>query len=219
MKLFNHKIKTANKLSKKAGFTLIEMLVAVFVFSVIMTISTGAIFSIVSANKTSQALKSVLDNLSSVVDSMSRNIRYGTVYNCSNDPVDVDFTNSASCPDGGKVFAFTDKDENNVLYYFDYDETKAEGVIQRCDGALGTNNCTQLTAPEVHIKDMKFYVAGAGLDDEGQPSLRITISGYAQSGSSKSEFNLQTMISQRALVCKQDMIDAGLCVKATNQNQ
>ena len=213
MKLFNYKIKTAKKLSRKAGFTLIEMLVAVFVFSVIMTISTGAIFSIVSANKTSQALKSVLDNLSSAVDSMSRNISYGTMYNCSGDPgQEIDFSKSTSCLDGDKIFAFTDKDGHYVSYFFDDTNGVLDGVLQRCEGSVPDGNCTQLTAPEVHIKDMKFYVAGAGPSiDEGQPSLRVTISGYAQSGSSKSEFNLQTMISQRSLVCKQEMKAAGLC--------
>jgi prepilin-type N-terminal cleavage/methylation domain-containing protein len=177
------------KSTNKTGFTLIEMLVAVFVFSIIMTIATGAIFSIVSANKTSQALKSVMDNLSSALDSMSREVRYGSKYNCG----EV----GGSCPNGttDKSFRFENKDGQNVTYSF-----SQESIFR----TVGSYDPVRLTAPEVHVEDLNFYVTGveSNGDEPTQPLLLITISGYAKAGAGQANFDIQTMVSQRGSVCK-----------------
>ena len=184
--------KKHKKITKK-GFTLIEMMVAVFVFSAVMVIAVGAIFSIVSANKTSQALKSVLDNLNSAMDSMSREIRYGTNYHCENA-----FLPAGECDSSG--FTFTPKPDSNGV-------VSGGDTTYRFDSpsaAIYVNNTgdQQLTASEVVIQDMKFYVKGNDDDpDSGQPRVLITISGYAKSGLNKSYFNLETMVTQRAMVC------------------
>src|ERR1035437_684039 len=143
------------------------MLVAVFVFSIVMMIAVGAIFSIVSANKTSQALKSVLDNLSSALDSMSRNIRYGTIYHC--DPNDINGYNPNSCAaPGSSYFSFTPKDvlasdtTHRIIYYYNPAFYGSGcGAIEKCVGSVDVNACTALTAQEVHVTDMHFYVQGA----------------------------------------------------------
>lgn len=191
---------------KEYGFTLIEMLVAVFVFSIIMTIATGAIFSIVSANKTSQALKSVMDNLSSALDSMSRDIRYGTVYHCGGEP----FEYRVSCSDnhGDTTFAFLDRyQEHTIIYDFQ------EESIFKCIDTLA--NCIRLTAPEVHITNLNFYVQGAEKDKSEQPKVLMSISGYAQAGSARSEFNIETMVTQRRLDLCKDSVPAYLRPAAT----
>lgn len=199
----NHKKITPKKFSRKAGFTLIEMLVAIFVFSIVMTLATGAIFSIVSANKTSQALKSVMDNLSSAIDSMSRDVRYGSVYDCGHQD------SATSCPDGDNIFAFVDRLGASVMYKFELDPGTGDssGYINKCTNG----NCARLTAPEVHIKNLYFYVKGAEVHSEGQPLLLITISGYAKAGTATSTFNIETMVSQRNLVCEKLTSDPTLC--------
>lgn len=204
MRFFNHKKIIANH-PKKSGFTLVEMMVAVFVFSVVMVLSTGAIFSIVNANKTSQALKSVMDNLSSAIDSMSREIRYGTIYNCGNKS--SNFPQRESCDeDGGVTFSFVNKDGYHVAYRYD----QPGMFIEKCVDVNGSgmDNCQpiRLTAPEVKITDMRFYVQGASVNESGQPKLLMTISGYAQAGVNQSKFNIETMVSQRNIdMCKDDV--------------
>ena len=196
--------------NKKTGFTLIEMMVAVFVFSVVMTLATGAIFSIINAYKTSQALKSVMDNLNSALDSMSRDIRYGTVYHCGNNNV-TSYTSPVSCPDSSPgspdhtIFAFLDKLQvHTMIYTFQSDQADGSGYIKKCTD--NTSNCVRLTAPEVHIKNLNFYVSGAQAGDPGQPQLQISISGYAKAGSNESDFNIETMVDQRNLtLCKNEI--------------
>lgn len=184
--------------NKKSGFTLIEMMVAVFVFSVVMVLATGAIFSIINANKTSQAIKSVMDNLSSALDSMSRNVRYGTVYHCGSDGA----SGPKSCPgDGSDTFTFYDKDGIYSVYKFLTDSgVDGSGHIERCVG--NSTDCVRLTAPEVHIQNLNFYVSGAETWEDGQPQMLVSISGYAKAGAATSTFNIETMVDQRGRVCK-----------------
>lgn len=217
MKISDHKKTTVPNFSKKAGFTLIEMMVAVFVFSVVMVLSTGAIFSVVNANKTSQAIKSVMDNLSSALDSMSREIRYGSIYHCGGGTLTVRTSCSGdnSSADHSK-FAFLSKDKlTTISYKFENDSLDGSGHINRCTASASTaENCVLLTAPEVHIQNLGFYVQGAGTgtdtndpnDRFRQPQVLITISGYAKAGVATSSFNIETMVDQRNLdMCKSDL--------------
>ena len=50
------------------GFTLIELMTAVSIFVVVMTISMGAILNIFDANRKARTLKTVLNNLNLVVE-------------------------------------------------------------------------------------------------------------------------------------------------------
>ncbi len=202
---------TKNQKRKIAGFTLVEMLVAVFVFSIVMTIATGAIFTIVSANKTSQALKSVLDNLNSALDDMSGAMRYGSYYDCeaassgASDKSSSLAGTPACSTDGSTVISFINKDGVLVTYQF-----VSEKIQVRVGGS--GSSFVDLTAPEVHIKDLKFKVTGTKTSDSlVQPQVVITLSGWASSGTNKSTFNIETMITQRNPACKQLMIDAGVC--------
>lgn len=198
---------TENKKIKKSGFTLIEMLVAVFVFSIVMVVATGAIFSIVNANKSAQAMKSVLDNLNSALDNVSSAVRFGTKYHCDINVSNPALTSPNSCPNGATSFTFLSKDGVQIYYKLDSVNYK----IQLCKGT--SSNCYDLTAPEVHVEDMRFYVVGA-TDAESltQPQVTMTIAGYAQNGANRSSYSVQTMITQRNPVCKDLMVTAGICI-------
>ena len=190
------------------------MLVAVFVFSIIMTIAVGAIFSIVAANKTSQALKSVMDNLSSALDTMSRDARYGTMYHCGNP--DGNFKDPTSCLDGDSTFAFVARPiaagylGEQTIYTLRRDNDSADqtvpGTIYKCANQIDFQNqgvCVAMTAPEVHITKLNFYVQGAEESIQQQPSVFIAVSGYATAGTSQQKFEIETLISQRNLdTCK-----------------
>ncbi len=88
MKLF---IRTKNNTKELAmgannsikGFTLIEVMVSVTLFAMVMTLSLGAILSIIDGNKKAQAINSVANNLNFAVDSMVRDIKTGYSYSCN----------------------------------------------------------------------------------------------------------------------------------------
>lgn len=68
--------------SKQSGFTLIEMLVSLSLFTIVMTITLGTLLILIKGNQVSVAEQSVMDTLAFSLDSMTREIRTGSYYVC-----------------------------------------------------------------------------------------------------------------------------------------
>lgn len=66
----------------QAGFSLIELIVSLGVFSVVVTTAVGALLMLVAANDQLQGEQSIMTNLSFALDSMTREIRTGTSFFC-----------------------------------------------------------------------------------------------------------------------------------------
>lgn len=183
--------------SSQTGFTLIEVLVSVSIFAIVMLVATGAVFSVVEANKKSHSLKSVMTNLNFALESMMRDIRVGSRYAC-------DGAGDCAINPGSRFMYKANRDVDGDSFYDAQDSndqieyTLSGGRIEK--RIYGTSPATFLiTAEEITITDLKFYVIGTGNSDNKQPKVVITMSGYSGEGSTKSEFNIQTTVSQRAL--------------------
>ncbi len=77
-------MKFLSRKNKNEGFTLIESMVSVAIFSIIMVIGVSALLSVSSANKKSRNLRTVIDSFNYVVEDMSRNFKLGSSYHCYN---------------------------------------------------------------------------------------------------------------------------------------
>lgn len=66
------------------GFTLIEALVSLGLFSIVVVAASGVILSIINSNKKNQAISSVVNNLNYSIESMVRDIKTGYGYQCGN---------------------------------------------------------------------------------------------------------------------------------------
>ena len=188
----------SKKLNKKGtlGFTLVEVLVSVGIFSIVMLVATGSVFTIVAANKKTHTLKSVMTNLNFALESMAREIRVGTGYQCG--------LSGGDCTLGDTSFRFTSNRDfdgdglNDTLEYsFAVDANSKGRLYQR---RYGTDpSPVPITASEINITSMKFYVIGSSASDGKQPKLLITITGSVGEGDSKSTFKIQTTVSQRSI--------------------
>ena len=188
----------------KKGFTLIEVLVSVSIFAMVMLIATGSVFSIVAANKKTHAIKSVMTNLNFALESMMREIRLGSRYACGQSiPLDT----AADCQSGASVFRFkANRDVGNSdapgAYNTDdiYDQIEYSilngQIIKKVYDASGNTNFA-ITAAEVHVTSLMFYVTGAMT--VGQPKVVITVQGYSGSNDTQSQFDIETTVSQRAI--------------------
>jgi prepilin-type N-terminal cleavage/methylation domain-containing protein len=189
-------------LKRNTGFTLVEIIVAVGLFAIVMVVATGAIFSIVNANKNAQSLNSVITNLNFAIESMSRDIRTGTNYDCDGETADPQPHDCATT--GATKISFINSAGDNVQYKLS-DDGAIEKNIYGQDDSSGN-----ITAPEVHIDSMMFYVAGTGGVAGGsgigaytqQPHMLVRIKGYAGMNTNKSSFDIQTFVSQRSLNVK-----------------
>ena len=65
------------------GFTLIEMIVSLAIFSIVVTTAVGAMLILISTNQQLQSEQNVMTNLSFALDTMTREIRTGYNYYCT----------------------------------------------------------------------------------------------------------------------------------------
>lgn len=103
------------KTRKQSGFTLIEMIVSLGVFSVVVTIAVGALLILIATNRQLQNEQSILTNMAFALDSMTRELRTGSHYYC---------VSSDARTGTGLVF-------DNTPSYYDLDNL-GQGAVQDC---------------------------------------------------------------------------------------
>ncbi len=198
--------------NSKSGFTLVELLVAVAIFTTVATVAISSLLVVINSNRQSQGIKTAIDNISFAVDLIAREARSGINYNCiSAAGVGPD------CPLGGYEVSFQPVGSSALKYYrYQKDPSEGEGNIQECLDSSGTNgdfcsansiNWHSITAPSpiVNISNMNFYVLGEALSTDATdyhsrtvPRILITAEGTISSKNSTSTFNLQTTASERS---------------------
>jgi prepilin-type N-terminal cleavage/methylation domain-containing protein len=192
--------KNKNAVSER-GFTLIEMIVAVGLFAVVMVICVSTLFALVNANRKAQALQSVMNNLDISLDGMARSIREGSIYHCGGSSPQP-YESRQDCLSGDNIFVFLpyghDSSDPTHWWAYKFDNVNHQ-VVKSENGATGTY--FPITAPEVTIDDMKFYVVGTTRDDTTQPKVVIVVKGTAAASNAKtrSSFHIQAAATQRLI--------------------
>lgn len=200
MKTKTHKnsffLKTKNcQLKTTHGFTIIELLVAGALFSSAVVIGVGSVFAVLNANSKAQSVQLVMNNINFVFENMVRHIRTGSVYHCRDTGM---LTNPRDCPTGADSFVFESEDgdraDSDDQWIYRYNAA-TESIEKSQDSG---DTFASLTAPEVHIESLRFYVEGAPAMDTAQPMVIIVVQGYAEvDARTTTAFNLQTTVSQR----------------------
>lgn len=176
------------KRALERGFLLVEMLVSIALFSIVIVVAVGALISVIEANRKAQSIKSVSNNLSFVLESMSRNIRMGRAYSCT---AEYNPSSPVDCPTGGSAVTFVSQEGDTITYLYNANSERLERRI-----GLGSS-FLPLTAPEVRITSAVFRVDGTSRSDTDQPRVIMNIKGEAGSLRGEVEFNIQSMASQR----------------------
>ncbi len=176
---------------KNKGFTLAELLVSVSVFTVVMVISTGSVLSVFDANRKSQNLRSVMDNLNFTLESMTRTIRFGRNYHC--DITQGSLSSPRDCAGGSSSIALTSPASSQVVYKL---------VGSRVARSINGGADYYLTGTDVTITHLSFRVFGSPLYSNGadlyQPQVIMVIGGYVGiKPTLRSTFSLETTVSQR----------------------
>lgn len=207
---------------KKNGFTLVETLVALAVFSVVMVVSGGIILSLISSNKQNQSINSVVNNLSYSIESMVRDIKTGYAYKCNypigniNDYVKDTFKSaedncSANTAIDNIALISNITGEDMVVRYDFITQVDAPGYIQKTvfaeTGGIVSQNAYPLTdVKNIDMTDVRFRVEAGKPLYEGetvnvdpiQPYVFVMLKGTAKLNAiNASDFFMQTFISQR----------------------
>jgi len=192
----NEKLTTNNRRYKslvisrksRAGFTVVELLVAMSIFTIGIVIAVGSFVRALRTQRSLTHLMSVNSNASLVLEQMAREIRTGYDFT-----VDV---GSGSCALGGEEMGFTNSKGNAVVY-----KKSGESVErQECRGSdCSASVSSPLTASDVAVRKICF------IKIQPDPSVdpwRLTI--VLETGSSRRDLtanfaNIQTTVSSRVL--------------------
>lgn len=193
-------IKNQNK--KKGGFTLIELMVAISIFTMIMLVAMGSLFTMLDSAKGARALRLAMDNVNFAMESMTRSIRMGTNYNCSSTDLNnlnsYSNSNSNSTCQNSKI-SFKPQTlpppapEPTSKIAYGLGVGAYNKSIVRCNGI----SCTPITSPDVKIEELKFVVNGSSPTDNKQASVYIIVKGTVTVKKIDHSFAIQTMASQR----------------------
>lgn len=166
--------------NKQSGFTLLEMLVAVAIFAVVMTMTMSAFLNIVDIQAKAESFRKVNDNLNFAMEAMMREIREGYGYN--------------DCTTPCENISFTSVNGNSILY--SKEEIGEIGYIKRTEDSVES----RITSESIDIELLEFTTKGFDINDTDQPLVIINLQGKSgKKTKTESMLNLQTTVSQRKL--------------------
>lgn len=202
----------SNKINKQ-GFTLLEMIVSLGVFSIIAVIAVGSLVRITSLNRQAQSLQSAMNNINYILESISREMRFGSTFNCrsaSSDFSGSDLT-ARDCNEGEGNKGILFKSVRTAIdgsgsicplidaYWFDdkgsyWDVKKSQQTT--CGEAISLATASSLIdIRNVSVTDVDFDVY---THSGGHSRAFIRFRGNSGvKANEKSEFDIWTQVSQR----------------------
>jgi len=194
------------KNKKNEGYTIIETMIAVSLFLIVIMTGMGALLNANSLHQKSENMRSIVDNLSFIIEDISRNLRTGYHYRCIaglNDlaPAKVGVAQSGqNCLGIAFEYANGNPGNNNDqwVYYVDNGQ-----IFKSVQGPYIPSTFIQLTPDEVVVDTnvSGFSVLGAeGMaKDSQQPFVTIRLVGAINFKEIVTPFSLQTSVSQRLI--------------------
>ncbi len=170
------------------GFTLLEMIISIGIFSVLVVASLGVTLGVSNAQIKAANIQSTQDNIRFSLELITKEMRTGSEY-----------VLSTFCSIPGQEINFITSSGEGRLYYL------SGGAIERVKGSVpfSGSDCARgipLMADEVAVERFRFVTGGTGAGSEDGQS-RVTISMSVRSKSLKdpleSRMNLETTVVQR----------------------
>lgn len=195
----------------QAGFTLVELMVSLSLFIIVVFALIGSLYTVNDASRKVQSMRIVMDNINFATESMSRTIRTSEGITCGTPGslVNCDISTNGTT----QISMNSTLGENRQVEYRWWKnpitgnheiQKQSIAIITNTDGTQGLNlsdvrTWTAITAPEIDIQKLTFYVDGAKPLDGKQPSVIIKMEGIASvPNGTPQPFAIQTLLSQRA---------------------
>lgn len=184
-------------LKKNKGFTLLEMLVSITIFSVVAVISITVVITAVDVNKKARALSTGVSDFNLVFESISRTVKSGVGPLASGSYSNTCGSTSLSSGTGDfmNVCSFAPRSNagnfNRVpISYRHGTNPDGTGNIER---RINGGEYKSITSPQLNITGLEFVVKNSF-----QPRVSINVSGMIRDNVD-TKFNIQTTVSQRKI--------------------
>jgi len=212
------------KNNSRAGFTLIEIMIAIVLFSIMVAIGVGGLTVAIRSQRQAAALLGAQSNVSLAVEQMAREVRTGYLFcHLPGDYQDID-TTCEPCtitassykdpaahgaiqtgPDKGylpvwtcSALDFYNSDTDHVIY------SLQNGMLMRQDNNEDGGAAEAITNSNVTVKYFNVVLFGNTEGDNWNPRITVSL-GITPSSSDPaiqdSVLNLQTTISARTIDC------------------
>lgn len=174
-----HSSLLASPRATRAGFTLVELLVAITLFSIAVSVAVGGFVRALRTQRELVALIAANSNASLAIEQMAREMRTGAGFSVS---------------PAGDSLSFVNANEESVAYSLDKSTgPSSHGVLLR---TVGNNSPQPVTASNVNIK----YLTFTSLNSSQYPpriTINIGVSGVLPELQGNVT-NIQTTVSSRA---------------------
>ena len=149
----NHRSSISNPQSCRRGFTLVEMIVSLAIFTIVAVVALTALIKIIDANNKAQTIQSAVTSLSFSLDAMSREIRSGSNIQCVKeshgdfDPTTANLAiTSCSIGAGDTLIAFQSSRSNTsgscALWYAYYFTGGTSPQFEKAEQPVTTTDCS-----------------------------------------------------------------------------
>ncbi len=207
---------------RRAGFTLVELMVSSAIFVTVASLAMEALFAMQASYVKIDGLRSVMDGLNTSFDLITRDVRYGSVFFCGNNIEDTYRSFRKSCPftgadgDGGTALMFKPSTAASFTErrgYFLYGKKVYEYSLDQ----YGATSTVPITGDDVFVDSLRFFVTGANttqaaidagngenspssLPDNLQPVITMVMAGRSGTRSKTAKnayFQMETTITPR----------------------
>ncbi len=184
------KISLFKKKNTENGFTLIELLVSTSIFAIVAIGAISILLGSQAAYKRISNNRMAIDNINLVLNSMTREIKFGTSYGCIN--TSGNFFSSSNYPSFSSSDTFGDSIGNNcnaliftpqgatstkIVYYLNTDKASVNEVEYNLSaGAYVNMGDFSITSSDLNINNFWFDIIGSQSNDYLQPSVKIFVS-------------------------------------------
>ncbi len=199
-----------NQVNKKSGFTLVEILMSVFIFTIIIATLSGIFVSSVRNQKRALSSEKILSETSYALEYMSRALRMAkkdSTGACITAGAGYNYENPGGDISKIRFIKYDTSQGNDVCYEFFLEDNKIKEK-RSIDISDNFGPALSLTSNEIIIsrfnpldtlEPLRFKITGAIDSDIFQPKVTIFLEVKAAEGSQPPKLRIQTTVSQRNL--------------------